>query len=554
MQSLVESFTLMGIEAVPVEVQVSVTSGYPTTTIVGLPDKAVRESLDRVFAAFHSSGFGRPKDRVTVNLAPAELRKEGSSFDLAIALGILGAQEAFPAGALDGLPVAGELALDGEIRPVRGALAMALATNDLKRKTLLLPQGNLAEASDVGEVSVFPLQTLKDTVRLLNEERWDPATLPARCSAQFGSNLFLSNPSDGSDLAQVRGQRAAKRALEVTAAGGHNLLMVGPPGAGKTLLAQRIPGILPPLTAAEALEVTLIHSVAGLLKAGTGRIRVRPFRAPHHTVTGPGLIGGGAIPKPGEVSLAHAGVLFLDEMPEFRPPVLNLMRQPLEEGWVRLVRSGRTVAFPSRFMLIGAMNPCPCGFLGHPRKPCKCTPHQVRLYKNRISGPLLDRMDLHIEVPALTARQIMRGMGTAKRQLELGSPEDASDPAGQEGSAAVRSRVVAARQVQQRRFQDRKTPNGASQRSRFDFRQSVLCNAQMGIPEIEEFCRIDDATGAFLQKAVESLSLSARATHRALRVARTIADLAGAEAITLEHVAEAVQYQAFDRSSDGVRR
>lgn len=365
MQALVESFTLLGIEAVPVEVQVSVGSGYPVTTIVGLPDKAVRESLDRIYAAFHSSDLGKPDQRVTVNLAPAELRKEGSSFDLAIALAILAAWEKFPAAALRGLPVAGELALNGEIRPVRGALAMALAAVRLGRKHLILPEGNQAEAKDVGEVRIHPLRSLAETMRCLRTGRFVPPP-PLRLVGVAGSTPVqspgfvqtrLPGVETSPDYSQVRGQHAARRALEVTAAGGHNLLMVGPPGAGKTLLAQRLPGILPPLSAGESLEVTLIHSVAGLLKPGTDRIRARPFRAPHHTVSGPGLIGGGAIPKPGEVSLAHGGVLFLDEMPEFRPPVLNLMRQPLEEGWVRVVRSGRTVAFPCRFMLIGAMNP-----------------------------------------------------------------------------------------------------------------------------------------------------------------------------------------------------
>ncbi len=506
----VDTYTLSGIEAVPVEVEVSVEPGYPRTAIVGLPDKAVKESLDRIFAAFHASGYTPPREHVTVSLAPAELRKEGSGFDLPIALGILSVLGHVPPADLALGPVAGELSLSSEIRPVRGALAMALAAGRRGRRRVILPAGNWAEAANVPGVKVIPVQTLAGTVEGLCYGRWgaDPSWRE-QCSPAAGEELPVL------DFDQVRGQKAAKRALEITAAGGHNLLLIGPPGSGKSLLAQRLPGILPGLSPEESLEATLIHSVAGILPAGLDRIRSRPLRAPHHTVTGPGLVGGGAVPRPGEISLAHCGVLFLDEMPEFRPPVLNLLRQPLEEGWVQLVRVGRCVRFPSRFVLVGAMNPCPCGFLGHPRKPCRCTPRQVLVYRARLSGPLLDRIDLHIEVPAVPARELIRRNGKGV----------------EDSSAVMRERVEVARE---------------RQRVRFIESPGIHCNAQMGIAHLQRWCPLGESGQAFLQQAMERLSLSARAAHRSLRVARTVADLAGSGEIALAHLEEAVQYQALE--------
>jgi magnesium chelatase family protein len=561
----IESFALSGIEALRVEVQVALDDGYPMMTIVGLPDAAVRESRERVLTAFRASGIKIAARKTTVNLAPAEVRKEGSAFDLPIALCILAAHGIVPAAALTGLIAAGELTLSGEVRPVRGALAMALAAARHGTRCLLLPHRNLPEVGNIPDARVIGCSSLAQAGALLSgEEPYVPGgsleLLKSQCEPGADSSVGIaseleSNPAPGVparpldiDLAQISGQAAARRALEVAAAGGHNLLLVGPPGTGKTLLARAFPAILPEMEEQEALETTLVYSVAGQLRGGVDRIRRRPFRAPHHTVSAAGLIGGGAIPQPGEVSLAHCGVLFLDELPEFKTNVLNLLRQPLEEGCVRLVRAGRTVRFPCRFALAAAMNPCPCGFLGHPVKPCRCTPHQVRAYQGRINGPLLDRMDLHVEVPALSSFDVVNS--TAARA---------------ESSAVVRARVEAARAIQRERFavppehagiasgigSIRKEgdvgPGSSGSFQISSIGPAVFCNSQMSVEQIDRYCELRPGTRAFLERAVESLSLSARGVHRSLRVARTIADLSGGGPIEREHVAEAIQYRWLDR-------
>lgn len=519
-RATVETFTLVGIEAVSVEVQVSVDSGYPQVSLVGLPDTSVRESRDRISAAFRSSGLRLPDRHVTVNLAPAELRKEGSGLDLPIALGILVASGQIPAEALHSTPVSGELALDGSVRAVRGALSMALAAEASHRRRLMLPEANLSEAASVGDLRFVPVASLSEIVAALNGGEPLTEVVAAACSSSAGEASTLT-PEAGPtkrecvDLARIRGQAGARRALEIAAAGGHNLLFVGPPGAGKSLLAQALPGILPRLDPREALEATVVHSVAGLLAPGSRRLNERPFRAPHHTITGAGLVGGGAWPRPGEISLAHRGVLFLDELPEFRGSVLDLLRQPLEEGFISLVRAGRSVRLPCRFQLVAAMNPCPCGFTGHPRRACRCTPHQVASYQGRIGGPLLDRLDLHVDAPPVTAQELMQ-----------------TNDERSESSATVRARVEAARELQRARFADR---------------EGVFCNAQMGLVDLERHVRLAPKPHGILHAAADRFSLSARAVHRSLRVARTIADLAASEEIEARHVIEAVGYRMLDR-------
>ena len=512
MLARVTSAAVLGIEAYLVDVEVDLAAGLPSFATVGLPHGAVKESRERVNAAVQNAGFTFPLARLTCNLAPADIPKAGSGFDLPIALGILAASEQLDVAALRGWVVLGELGLDGEIRPVRGALSMAIAARQAGCAGLIVPRANAREAAVVEGLDVRGAATLADVTRHLAR---GPGLEREQVDVQA---LFLERAGDEVDFAEVRGQDHAKRALEVAAAGGHNVLMIGAPGSGKTMLARRLPSILPALSLGEALETTRIHSVAGTLRSGDSLLAVRPFRAPHHSISDAGLIGGGSYPRPGEVSLAHHGVLFLDELPEFRRNVLEVLRQPLEDGAVSLSRAATSVTFPARFMLAGAMNPCPCGHYGDAQRPCICQPPARQRYLARISGPLLDRIDIHLDVPAVPLRQLSQGPG--------GEP-----------SAAVRERVGRARQLQQQRFAAR---------------PGVHANAHMTARDLRAVCRLSDSGDALLRTAIVRLGLSARAYHRILKIARTIADLAAAAAIEPAHVSEAVQYRGMDRRRAGV--
>ncbi len=507
MLAKVLSASVIGIEGFLVEVETDISSQVPRFDIVGLPDIAVKESRDRVVAAIRNSGYRFPTNKITVNLAPADVRKSGAAFDLPIAISILAATGQVEAEALSKVVLLGELSLDGRIKPIQGILPITIAVQKQGIKGVIIPVENASEAALVPQTAVYPVASLLETIQLINRE---VRITPHQINLE---GIFDKEAMYPVDFQDVKGQQHVKRALEVAASGGHNLIMIGPPGSGKTMLAQRIPTILPQLSLDEALEVTKIHSVVGLLPPNVPLIATRPFRAPHHTISSAGLIGGGRYPTPGEVSMAHNGLLFLDELPEFNRNVLEVMRQPLEDGLVTISRAMISLTFPSRFTLAAAMNPCPCGFYGDSSNRCRCNMPQIQRYMSRVSGPLMDRIDIHIEVPAVKYKELA---GDAKGET----------------SKDIRERVDQTRQIQFERFKSI---------------ENIFCNAHMSPKLIEKYCRIEEQSKLLLKKAITQLGLSARAYNRILKVGRTIADLDKKADIQPDHISEAIQYRSLDR-------